>query len=97
MDLGHLRIKPPQPSPPLDVDALLAEMNAIYDAIHPRRTVICHPDQADMVSAAVEQSGAQRVTVKPSSIMPEGQAYVIDEDAAEAALQEALRRPIRLY
>lgn len=58
-----------------------------------RRTLICEPDRAAAVQAAVEQLNAgDTFTVKASPYCPEGQIVVIDEQAIEASWRQTVQR-----
>lgn len=72
------------------LDEIRFHMQVATDA---RRTLMCAPDQADAVRAAVDQLGAGHVfTVKASSCCPEGTIVVIDEQALEASWQQTIQR-----
>ncbi|MFZ3473075.1 hypothetical protein ACODT3_10925 [Streptomyces sp. 4.24] len=60
-----------------------------------RRTIVCPPDLAAGVQAAVEQYGAADLfTVRASPACPEGRLLLIDEQAMEADFRASLlRRP----
>jgi predicted amidohydrolase len=61
-----------------------------------RRTIICHPDEAPGMRAAVDQLRAEDViTVKASPFPPKGTAYVIDDAALEASQAQAMQRFIK--
>ena len=58
-----------------------------------RRTIICHPDDAPGMQAAVDQLLAEDIIkVKSSPIPDRGTAYVIDDAALEASQAEAMQR-----
>lgn len=61
-----------------------------------KRTIACSPTTAPRIREAIETAGCDHIiTVISSPIVPDGQAYVIDEQAIDAAFQEMLHRPIR--
>ncbi|MGQ5576750.1 hypothetical protein [Streptomyces sp. ECR3.8] len=61
-----------------------------------KRTVLCEPDRADEIQAAVEARGyGHLVTVRVSPCCPPGQMIVIDEGAVEASGRQAIQRAAR--
>ncbi|GAA3721667.1 hypothetical protein GCM10022224_103860 [Nonomuraea antimicrobica] len=54
-----------------------------------KRTVVCSPGQAGAVRTAIERSGAADIlSVVASPVVPDGQAYLVDEQAIEAEHRE---------
>lgn len=93
--IASIQVVPPPTV--LDIQAALEQAQAAYEETWPRRTILCNPAQEDAIRAEVERIGARRVTIASGPGVPDGNMYVIDEEAIEAANQEALSRPMRLY
>lgn len=59
------------------------------------RTIICEPHLEAQVKAIVDASAlAGFLTVHASAACPEGKILVIDEQAIQASINEAMARPI---
>jgi hypothetical protein len=71
------------------LDELRFAVQVLGDA---KRTVICPPGIEAELRQAVEAAGAVGWTVRGDSWVPEGTAYVIDEQAIEAETRETLQR-----
>lgn len=58
-----------------------------------QRTLICQPNRAPAVQAAVDQLGAtDAFTVKASQVCPPGKILVLDEQALEASWRQTIQR-----
>jgi hypothetical protein len=58
-----------------------------------RRTILCRPDEAPGMLAAVDQLRiGDVITVKASPMPPKGTVYVIDDAALEASQAQAMQR-----
>jgi hypothetical protein len=58
-----------------------------------QRTLMCTPDQAPAVQAAVDQLGVGGTfTVKASPVCPPGKILVLDEQALEASWRQTIQR-----
>lgn len=63
-----------------------------------KRTVFCHPDEAERLRWQIGQNGLDDVlTLVESPFVPAGQAYVADMGAIEAATNQGSTRSLRLY
>lgn len=61
------------------------------------RTVICHPELESRCKGYVTARGLDHlITVLANRFCPEDKIFVIDGNALEASLRQALQRPIRL-
>lgn len=77
----------------MTLDALSEIRFLMQTTADAHRTLMCEPDRADAVRAAVDQLGAGHLfTVKASPCCPEGKVVVIDEQALEASWRQTLQR-----
>jgi hypothetical protein len=83
-----------EPEVPPTWDRLVTEVNYLEIARQEaRRTLLCHPDAAPRLRAAITASDlADILTVREASHLEPGQIIVIDEAAYQAGTAELLQK-----
>ena len=88
---------PPSTPEPLTADTILAAIRTFTTNVRfgqivaneSHRTVVCNPADLDKAQEAVIGQGlGDVITVVTSPLAPVGQAFIIDEQAVDAAMRE---------